>query len=153
MSISGLSPNEKYVFAVAAYDRNGSLIGDSIGESTEPILAFNTLSSLMSWSYLCQACYQIGEFNMAITAFEVLWNQFIIQVHKTEKETIVLRNDVDFRVTFHQLNYTIVEKSSPVLLRKTLECFFIHTDIQVKRKKIYCDMLCDGKIQYHNQVR
>jgi hypothetical protein len=54
VSISGLTANEKYIFAVAAYDRNGALISDSIGESTDPILAFNTLSSLMGWSYLCQ---------------------------------------------------------------------------------------------------
>ena len=51
-----------------------------------------------------------------------------------------------------RLNYDVVEKTSPILLRKFLECFFIVSDIQVKRKKIYCDLLYDGKIQYPNQV-
>ena len=54
VSISGLTPNEKYIFAVCAYDKNGQLIADSIGDSTEPILASNTLSILMNWAYLCQ---------------------------------------------------------------------------------------------------
>ena len=54
VTISGLSPNEKYIFAVCAYDKNGTLIGDSIGDSTDPILASNTLSILMNWTYLCQ---------------------------------------------------------------------------------------------------
>ena len=51
-----------------------------------------------------------------------------------------------------RLNYSSVEKSSPLLLRKFLECFFIVSDIQVKKKKVYCDLLFDGKIQYPNQV-
>lgn len=54
IAITGLDPDEKYVFAVAAYDKNGNLIGDSIGDSTEPILASSTLSILMSWAYMCQ---------------------------------------------------------------------------------------------------
>lgn len=54
IAITGLEPDEKFVFAVAAYDKNGNLIGDSIGESTEPILASSTLSILMSWAYMCQ---------------------------------------------------------------------------------------------------
>lgn len=54
ITITGLEPDEKFVFAVAAYDKNGNLIGDSIGESTEPILASSTLSILMSWAYMCQ---------------------------------------------------------------------------------------------------
>ena len=42
------------MFAVAAYDKNGNLMGDSIGDSTEPILASSNLSVLMSYGYLCQ---------------------------------------------------------------------------------------------------
>ena len=56
ISIQGLSTDEKYIFAVAAYDKNGKLIGDSIGDSTDPILASSTLSLLMNWAYLCQVC-------------------------------------------------------------------------------------------------
>lgn len=54
ITIHGLNCDENYIFAVAAYDQNGKLIGDSIGESTDPILASSTLSLLMNWGYLCQ---------------------------------------------------------------------------------------------------
>ncbi|CAI9584897.1 unnamed protein product, partial [Staurois parvus] len=35
----GLKKNERYIFAVAAYSRDGRLIRDSVGETTKPILA------------------------------------------------------------------------------------------------------------------
>ena len=56
LTITGLVADQKYVFAVAAYDANGTLI-ESIGDSTEPILAANPLSILKSWTFLCQARY------------------------------------------------------------------------------------------------
>ncbi len=51
-----------------------------------------------------------------------------------------------------RLNYSVIEITSPILLRKFVECFFIVADIETKMKKIYCDLLYDGKIQYHSQV-
>ncbi len=54
ITISGLNPDENYILAVAAFDKSGLLIGDSIGDSTEPILACSTLSLLMNWAFLCQ---------------------------------------------------------------------------------------------------
>lgn len=53
---------------------------------------------------------------------------------------------------FLRLNYNVIEKTSPILLRKFVECFFMVSDIETKQKKIYCDLLFDGKIQYSNQV-
>ena len=102
VTISGLSPDEKYIFAVAAYDSNGQLISNTIGDSTEPILASNTLSILMNWAFLCQVCYQINEYNIALTAFEMLWKHFIIEQVTPESETIIYKNQVDFEVSFHQ---------------------------------------------------
>ena len=52
--MSCLTPGEKYIFALAAYDGNGELIGGSVGESTRPILASHPLSLLVGWSHLCQ---------------------------------------------------------------------------------------------------
>lgn len=57
--IDGLEPDEKYVIAVAAYDSRGQMVGDSIGDSTEPILASSTLSILMGWSNLCQVRHRV----------------------------------------------------------------------------------------------
>jgi len=60
--ITGLVPGEKYVFAVGAYTACGQLIGKSVGESTNPILASHPMSMLMAWNYLCQvdhSCFNV----------------------------------------------------------------------------------------------
>lgn len=54
MEIQGLEPNEKYIFAVAAYSSDGKLIGDAIGEMTKPILAYQPLSVITVRAYLTQ---------------------------------------------------------------------------------------------------
>jgi len=54
LEIQGLDPNEKYIFAVAAYSSDGKLIGDAIGETTKPILAYPPLSATTVRSYLTQ---------------------------------------------------------------------------------------------------
>lgn len=54
MEIQGLDPNEKYIFAVAAYSSDGKLIGDGIGETTKPILAYLPLSATTVRAYLTQ---------------------------------------------------------------------------------------------------
>lgn len=97
-----MSSNEQYLFAVAAYDQNGSLIGDSIGESTDPILAFSTLSILMSWAYLCQVSYKIGDFEMSLLAFDKLWNLFVIKPTEPLKDINLIQNKSDYEVSFHQ---------------------------------------------------
>ncbi|RNA15266.1 cilia- and flagella-associated 54, partial [Brachionus plicatilis] len=101
VSISGLSPDEQYIFAVAAYDRNGLLIADSIGESTDPMLASSTLSILMNWAYLCQVSYQIGDYEMSLSAFKILWNLFVIKPIEPAKETVIIQNQPDYEVSFH----------------------------------------------------
>jgi len=52
--VNGLTANEKYVFAVAAYTIDGQLIGGSIGNSTKPILATAPSNIVLALSYLCQ---------------------------------------------------------------------------------------------------
>ncbi|POI33342.1 hypothetical protein CIB84_002906 [Bambusicola thoracicus] len=54
LEIQGLDPNEKYIFAVAAYSSDGKLIGDAIGETTRPILAYPPLSATTVRAYLTQ---------------------------------------------------------------------------------------------------
>lgn len=54
LKVSGLNPNERYVFAVAAYTADGKLVGNSIGETSKPILASHPLPILMTWAFLSQ---------------------------------------------------------------------------------------------------
>lgn len=53
---------------------------------------------------------------------------------------------------FYRLNYNVVRKTSPILLRKFLESILISVDIHVKELEIYPDVLFDGKIQYPKQI-
>lgn len=57
LEVQGLEANQNYVFAVAAYDSDGKIIGDSIGETTKPILAYPPLSVATVRTYLIQVAY------------------------------------------------------------------------------------------------
>ena len=54
LKVSSLSPNERYVFAVAAYTSDGKLIGGGVGDTTKPILASHPLPVLMTWALISQ---------------------------------------------------------------------------------------------------
>ena len=54
LRVSGVCPNERYVFAVGAYTSDGKLVGDGVGESSRPILASHPLPVLMTWALLSQ---------------------------------------------------------------------------------------------------
>ena len=52
--MTGLQPNETYVFAVAAYTAAGKLIGGSIGDTSRPLVASYDMPVLVLWGYLAQ---------------------------------------------------------------------------------------------------
>ena len=52
--VEGLQANNKYMFAVAAYDSNGQLIGGNIGKSTMPIIASFPESALSTYYHFAQ---------------------------------------------------------------------------------------------------
>lgn len=54
--MEGLQPNQKYVFAVAAYNSKAELLGRAIGEKTAPVLASMPVPLLPTWAKLAQVC-------------------------------------------------------------------------------------------------
>ncbi|XP_063073867.1 cilia- and flagella-associated protein 54 [Engraulis encrasicolus] len=52
--VDGLHQNQKYVFAVAAYDGQGRLVGHGIGDTGRPLLASAPLALLTAWAHLAQ---------------------------------------------------------------------------------------------------
>ena len=56
LTVSNLTPYEKYQFAVAAFDEHGKLIAGSIGHSSKPILASPPFSHLTACGHLIQVC-------------------------------------------------------------------------------------------------
>ena len=99
MRISGLQPNERYLFAVAAYNLEGQLIGGSVGESTKPILASHPLPILMTWGFLSQLAYQVGCYDIARQAYETLWSHFIEDTPAPKSMTYVTEMEKDFTLT------------------------------------------------------
>ncbi|CAF2892388.1 unnamed protein product [Rotaria sp. Silwood2] len=77
LKISGLDPDLKYVFSLAIYDINGQLIGESVSESTEPILAAHPISLLFIRCLLSQVSYEIKQYTVAKKAFHSLWTYFV----------------------------------------------------------------------------
>lgn len=57
LKVEGLVPNQKYVFAVAAYNSQGKLLGNNIGETTFPLLASLPVPLLSTWAHLAQVLY------------------------------------------------------------------------------------------------
>lgn len=52
--VTGLQPNEMYVFAVAAYTADGKLIGGSIGDTSRPLVASHDMPVVVLWGLLAQ---------------------------------------------------------------------------------------------------
>ncbi|XP_053377953.1 cilia- and flagella-associated protein 54-like isoform X4 [Mercenaria mercenaria] len=153
LRVSGLKANERYVFGVAAYTVDGKLIGDSIGESTRPILANHPLPVLTTWAFLSQISYQIGCYEISRRACDVLWDHFIAEAPPPEGRTYTSSNERDFKLTLMRLNQKIVCLSSPVNLRLFLTSIFISVDINVREGKLFCDSLTDKGPLYRGQIK
>ena len=57
--VTGLQPNEMYVFAVAAYTADGKLIGGSIGDTSRPLVASHDMPAVVLWGLLAQVGRQV----------------------------------------------------------------------------------------------
>ena len=77
LTVSGLTPNTEYVFAVAAFGPQGELLGKSIGRSTKPILSAYPLSLPLAWGYLCQSTYKAGLYTLGTRVANIIWKQFV----------------------------------------------------------------------------
>ncbi|XP_078309886.1 cilia- and flagella-associated protein 54-like isoform X5 [Crassostrea virginica] len=143
LRVSGLQPNERYVFAVAAYNSDGHLIGGGVGESSKPVLASHPLPVLMTWGFLSQIAYQVGCYDIARQACDVLWGHFIAKPPAPQTVTFTSKSEGAFKVTLMKLNQKIVCISSPVLLRQFLTSIFISVDMSVKEGELFCDVICD----------
>ncbi|XP_041347318.1 cilia- and flagella-associated protein 54-like [Gigantopelta aegis] len=153
LRVSGLCPNERYIFAVGAYTSDGRLIGDAVGESSRPILASHPLPVLMTWALLSQIAYQSSCFQIAKQACSVLWDHFVAEVLPPQGDTFVTTVKKDFKLTPLRLNQRALSLSSPVLLRQFLTSIFIGVDIDVREGELFCDVLSDKGPLYSGQMK
>ncbi|XP_060759219.1 cilia- and flagella-associated protein 54 [Neoarius graeffei] len=143
--ISGLEPNQKYTFAVAAYDAQGNLIGNSIGDTSRPVLASLPLPLLSAWAHLAQVAYRTGQHALAKKACSEIWSHFTLP---SVADSGACQEPVDEEapegLAQTKLCPEILQLSSPLLQQLFLTSVFIQTDIHIQEKALYCDSLSDG---------
>ncbi|CAH7326520.1 Cfap54 [Phodopus roborovskii] len=148
--IKGLEMNEKYVFATAAYSSNGKLIGDSVGETTKPILVYPPLSAVTARMYLTQVAYQIGNFELAKKVFSPVWGYFVASPTQDDQSVISLSNIMT--ITQRRLHSNILADTSSILLYLFLRNIFVMSDIKIKEENLFCDNIKGNEIFPAQQI-
>ncbi|XP_019903314.2 cilia- and flagella-associated protein 54 isoform X2 [Esox lucius] len=137
LQVEGLEPNQKYVFAVAAYDTQGKLVGGAIGETTRPLLASVPLPLLTTWAHLAQAAYQTGQHAVAKRACSELWSHFTLPKDLQEPGAAAEG------LAQTRLRLETLQRSSPLLLHLFLSSILMQTEIHIQEGMLFCDTLCD----------
>ncbi|KAM9388154.1 cilia- and flagella-associated protein 54 [Phaethornis superciliosus] len=152
LEIQGLDPNEKYIFAVAAYSSDGKLIGDQIGETTKPILAYPPLSATTVRAYLTQVAFQTGNYAVAKEAFSPLWDYFVSNSSPLPANASVISARRNLTISENRLHFEAVSQTSPITLHLFLRNIFAICDINVMEGALFCDSMCSNEILYKEQV-
>ncbi|KAM9292811.1 LOW QUALITY PROTEIN: cilia- and flagella-associated protein 54 [Morus bassanus] len=152
LEIQGLDPNEKYIFAVAAYSSDGELIGDAIGETTKPILAYLPLSATTVRAYLTQVAYQTGNYTLAREAFSPMWDYFVSNSSPLPANASVISASSNLTVSENRLRSEAVSQTSPITLHLFLRNIFAVCDINVMEGALFCDSICSNEMLYKEQV-
>ncbi|KAF7649724.1 hypothetical protein LDENG_00136930 [Lucifuga dentata] len=158
LKVEGLEPNQKYVFAVAAYSSQGKLLGNSIGEMTIPLLASVPLPLLAAWARLAQVAFQTEQYAVAKRACRELWSHYTSSksgstIAPLNLDPTVCRMDLWSHYTssksgshgvlggsvLTKLRVQTLQLSSPLLHRLLLTSIFIETEINVQQESLYCD--------------
>ncbi|XP_030009343.1 cilia- and flagella-associated protein 54 [Sphaeramia orbicularis] len=136
LKVEGLEPNQKYVFAVAAYDSQGKLLGNSIGETTFPLLASLPLPLLTTWAHLAQVAFQTEQYVIAKRACQELWSHYTYSLPGsiTTKDTPAIT----------KLHVQTLQLSSPLLHQLLFTSIFIETEIDNRQGSFYCDSFSDS---------
>ncbi|XP_013907008.1 PREDICTED: cilia- and flagella-associated protein 54-like isoform X2 [Thamnophis sirtalis] len=152
LEVQGLEANQNYVFAVAAYDSNGKIIGDSIGETTKPILAYPPLSIAIVRTYLIQSAFQIENYALCKKAFQPLWDYFVTVPCTPVTDVTIVSVSNTLSVPQNRLNLEALPQTSPNLLYMFLRSIFIISDINVNEGGLFCDSICFNELKYKRQV-
>ncbi|XP_025979014.2 cilia- and flagella-associated protein 54 [Dromaius novaehollandiae] len=152
LEIQGLDPNEKYIFAVAAYSSDGKLIGDAIGEMTKPILAYPPLSATTVRAYLTQIAYQTGSYTLAREAFTPMWDYFVSNPSPPPANTAVISASSNLTISENRLCFEAVSQTSPIALQLFLRNIFAISDINIMEGALFCDSICTNEMLYEEQV-
>lgn len=76
--VTGLIPNERYVFAVGGYTPDGICV-NGIGETCKEILSVLPLSLHQICGYLAEIAFKLGKYEIAKLAAEEVCKEFVIK--------------------------------------------------------------------------
>ncbi|KAL7389232.1 hypothetical protein ABVT39_000211 [Epinephelus coioides] len=136
LKVEGLEPNQKYVFAVAAYNSEGKLLGNTIGGSTAPLLASLPVPLLSTWTHLAQVAFQTEQYAIAKRACSGLW----IRYTYTDDGSPSTQD----RLAVTGLHVQTLQCSSSHLLQLFFTSIFIETEINIQQGSLYCDSFSDS---------
>ena len=118
--VTGLAPNEKYVFAAGGYTLDGICV-NGIGETSTEITALLPLSLHQLQGYLAETAYKLGHYTIAKQAAEALCVQFL---EKNELRYGFLDARANPILAF-RLNTQYLSLISPVESKQLAEAFLI----------------------------
>ncbi|XP_039888994.1 cilia- and flagella-associated protein 54-like isoform X3 [Simochromis diagramma] len=136
LRVEGLEPNQKYVFAVAAYNSQGELLGSTIGGTTLPLLASMPVPLLSAWAHLAKVAFQTEQYAIAKRACRELWS------HCTYPDSE--SNSTEGRLATTGLRKEILQYSSLHLCQLFLTSIFIETEINIQQGSLYWDSFSDN---------
>ncbi|XP_058629752.1 cilia- and flagella-associated protein 54-like isoform X3 [Onychostoma macrolepis] len=144
LHVDGLEPNKKYIFAVAAFNAQGKIVGGAIGETTRPLLASLPLPLLTTWAHIAQVAYQTGLYSIAKRACNELWSHFTLLPNSSPEDPEPEQEACLEGLAQTRLRPETLQLSSPLLQQLFFSTIFIQTDIHIQEGALFCDILCDG---------
>ncbi|XP_029375672.1 cilia- and flagella-associated protein 54 [Echeneis naucrates] len=136
LRVEGLVTNQKYIFAVAAYNSQGRLLGNTIGSTTFPLLASMPVSLLSAWAHLAQVAFQTEHYALAERASRELWNCYTYADPGS--------HNIQDRLATTRLNKQALQHSSSHLCQLFLTSIFIETEINIQQGSLFCDSFIDN---------
>ncbi|XP_016134498.1 cilia- and flagella-associated protein 54 [Sinocyclocheilus grahami] len=144
LHVDGLEPDKKYIFAVAAFNAQGKIVGGAIGETTRPLLASLPLPLLTTWAHIAQVAYQTGLYSLAKRACNELWSHFTLPSNSSPEGPEPEQEACLEGLAQTRLRPKTLQLSSPLLQQLFFFTIFIQTDIHIQEEALFCDSLCDG---------
>ncbi|KAJ3240711.1 hypothetical protein HDU81_002902 [Chytriomyces hyalinus] len=77
ITVYGLEPGKRYIFAIAAFDESGQVLGRGIGESTKGITAMYSLPLVLCWSNVSLIAHELLCDDIADEGYLMTWNHFV----------------------------------------------------------------------------
>ncbi|CAM9135050.1 unnamed protein product [Scytosiphon promiscuus] len=83
VSVRGLSANESYVFAIAAFDEHGDPIGEGVGSACQPVETLNPLPLPLCWAHLSRTALGLGCPSLAAESAQEVYRELIFSAGAT----------------------------------------------------------------------